>query len=71
MLGIIIGNASVITLVGLGRGAQTLAKNQLSNLGANVYLSFQEIMTQEEGVFHFLKTSFRRCNSNKQPSTNS
>ena len=36
MLGIVIGNASVITLVGLGRGAQTLAKNQLSNLGANV-----------------------------------
>ena len=36
ILGIIIGNASVITLVGLGRGAQTLAKNQLSNLGANV-----------------------------------
>ena len=36
MLGIIIGNASVLTLVGLGRGAQTLAKNQLSNLGANV-----------------------------------
>ena len=36
MLGIIIGNASVITLVGLGRGAQILAKNQLSNLGANV-----------------------------------
>ena len=32
MLGIIIGNASVITLVGLGRGAQTLAKNQLSCL---------------------------------------
>ena len=36
MLGIIIGNASVITLVGLGKGAQTLAKNQLNNLGANV-----------------------------------
>ena len=36
MLGIIIGNASVITLVGLGRGAQTLAQDQLSNLGANV-----------------------------------
>ena len=36
MLGIVIGNASVITLVGLGRGAQTLARNQLSNLGANV-----------------------------------
>ena len=36
MLGIVIGNASVITLVGVGRGAQDLAENQLSNLGANV-----------------------------------
>ena len=36
MLGIVIGNASVITLVGIGRGAQNLASNQLSNLGANV-----------------------------------
>ena len=36
MLGIVIGNASVITLVGVGRGAQNLAENQLSNLGANV-----------------------------------
>ena len=38
MLGIVIGNASVITLLGVGKGAQKLAKNQLSNLGANVYL---------------------------------
>ena len=36
MLGIVIGNASVLTLVGVGRGAQNLAENQLSNLGANV-----------------------------------
>ena len=36
MLGIVIGNASVITLVGVGRGAQSLAQEQLSNLGANV-----------------------------------
>jgi putative ABC transport system permease protein len=36
MLGIVIGNASVITLVGVGRGAQNLAEGQLSNLGANV-----------------------------------
>jgi putative ABC transport system permease protein len=36
MLGIVIGNASVITLVGVGRGAQTLAESQLSTLGANV-----------------------------------
>lgn len=36
MLGIVIGNASVITLVGIGRGAQNLAAGQLSSLGANV-----------------------------------
>ncbi len=36
MLGIVIGNASVITLVGLGRGARSLAENQLTSLGANV-----------------------------------
>ena len=36
MLGIVIGNASVITLVGVGKGAQNIAQNQLSNLGANV-----------------------------------
>ncbi len=36
MLGIVIGNASVITLVGVGKGAQKLAEDQLSNLGANV-----------------------------------
>jgi len=32
----VIGNASVITLVGVGRGAQNLAEDQLSSLGANV-----------------------------------
>ena len=36
MLGIVIGNASVITLVGVGRGAQSLAESQLNTLGANV-----------------------------------
>ncbi len=36
MLGIVIGNSSVISLVGIGQGAQNLASNQLSNLGANV-----------------------------------
>ncbi|MEB3318631.1 MAG: ABC transporter permease [Cyanobacteriota bacterium] len=36
MLGIVIGNASVITLVGLGRGAQRLADEQLTSLGPNV-----------------------------------
>ncbi|MFM7170667.1 MAG: ABC transporter permease, partial [Cyanobium sp.] len=36
MLGIVIGNASVITLVGLGKGAQRLADEQLTSLGPNV-----------------------------------
>jgi putative ABC transport system permease protein len=36
MLGIVIGNVSVITLVGLGRGAQRLADDQLTALGPNV-----------------------------------
>ena len=31
MVGIVIGNASVITLVGVGRGAQGLAEEQLTN----------------------------------------
>lgn len=36
MLGIVIGNASVISLVGIGQGAQSLAKRELGTLGANV-----------------------------------
>lgn len=38
MLGIVIGNASVITLVGVGRGARNLAAAQLNTLGSNVVL---------------------------------
>ena len=36
MLGIIIGNASVITMVGLGEGAQRYINDQLETLGPNV-----------------------------------
>ncbi|MBV5257574.1 FtsX-like permease family protein [Synechococcus moorigangaii CMS01] len=36
MLGIIIGNASVIAMVGLGQGAQKLATEQFESLGSNV-----------------------------------
>ena len=36
MLGIIIGNASVITMVGLGEGAQRFVSAQLETLGPNV-----------------------------------
>jgi putative ABC transport system permease protein len=36
MLGIIIGNASVITMVGVGQGAQRYASGQFESLGPNV-----------------------------------
>ncbi len=36
MLGIVIGNASVIAMVGIGQGAQKLAKEQFEALGPNV-----------------------------------
>lgn len=36
MLGIVIGNTSVITLVGIGQGAQKLAESQFESLGANI-----------------------------------
>jgi putative ABC transport system permease protein len=36
MLGIIIGNASVITMVGVGQGAQRYAADQFQSLGPNV-----------------------------------
>ncbi|MFM7408669.1 MAG: ABC transporter permease [Cuspidothrix sp.] len=35
MLGIIIGNASVIAMIGIGEGAQTLANKQFESLGPN------------------------------------
>ncbi|MFN6343116.1 MAG: ABC transporter permease, partial [Cyanobium sp.] len=38
--GIVIGNASVISLVGVGNGARNLAEGQLSTLGANVLFVF-------------------------------
>jgi putative ABC transport system permease protein len=36
MLGIIIGNASVITMVGVGEGAKRYASDQFESLGPNV-----------------------------------
>ncbi|BFM38751.1 ABC transporter permease [Synechocystis sp. LKSZ1] len=36
MLGIIIGNASVVAMIGIGQGAQQLATDKLSDLGPNV-----------------------------------
>lgn len=36
MLGIIIGNASVIAMIGIGEGAQTFVKGQVNSLGTNI-----------------------------------
>ncbi|NET17494.1 MAG: ABC transporter permease, partial [Okeania sp. SIO1H6] len=36
MLGIIIGNASVIAMIGIGEGAQKFVNNQITSLGPNV-----------------------------------
>lgn len=40
MLGIIIGNASVITIIGIGEGAQNYTLKQLESFGANQLLIF-------------------------------
>ena len=51
MLGIVIGNASVITLVGVGRGAQNLAASQLNVLGAHVlFVAPGSHNTRHQGV---------------------
>jgi putative ABC transport system permease protein len=42
MLGIIIGNASVITMVGVGEGAKNLASEQFESLGPNVLFVVSE-----------------------------
>jgi putative ABC transport system permease protein len=51
MLGIVIGNAAVITLVGVGRGAQRLAAAQLNVLGAHVlFVAPGSHNTRHQGV---------------------
>ena len=53
MLGIIIGIASVMTMVGLGKGSQQFMKGQFESFGMNraaVYTNYEE-MTSEEQLF--------------------
>ncbi|MDJ0713736.1 MAG: ABC transporter permease [Prochloraceae cyanobacterium] len=56
MLGIVIGNAAVITMVGVGQGAQRLAAEQFESLGANV-------MFVTPGLRRTRGTSFERPNT--------
>ena len=50
MLGMIIGNASVIGMIGIGEGAQKFVKDQVNSLGPNVLFVFPSAEAQEQLV---------------------
>lgn len=56
MLGIIIGNASVITMVGIGQGAQQLASEEFEALGPNVLFIIPGSKEARDTTFEFPKT---------------
>ena len=56
MLGIIIGNASVIAMVGLGQGAQKLASEQFESLGPNVLFVVPGSQEARQTTFDLPKT---------------
>ncbi|NBD32753.1 MAG: FtsX-like permease family protein [Cyanobacteria bacterium] len=56
MLGIIIGNASVIAMVGIGQGAQELAKNEFQSLGPNTLFITPGSREERQTTFDLPKT---------------
>ncbi|AFZ50161.1 ABC transporter permease [Dactylococcopsis salina] len=56
MLGIIIGNASVIAMVGIGQGAQELAKNEFQSLGPNTLFITPGSREERQTTFDAPKT---------------
>ena len=56
MLGIIIGNASVIGMVGIGQGAQKLAEDQFASLGPNVLFVVPGSDEERRTTFNLPKT---------------
>lgn len=56
MLGIIIGNASVIAMVGIGQGAQKLAEEQFESLGPNVLFIVPGSQEERRTTFDLPKT---------------
>jgi putative ABC transport system permease protein len=56
MLGIIIGNASVIGMVGIGQGAQKLASDQFESLGPNVLFIVPGSDEERSTTFNLPKT---------------
>ncbi|HEY9806502.1 MAG TPA: ABC transporter permease, partial [Candidatus Obscuribacterales bacterium] len=56
MLGIIIGNASVIAMVGIGQGAQKYAAEQFESLGPNVLFIVPGSREAQRSTFEVPKT---------------
>jgi putative ABC transport system permease protein len=56
MLGIVIGNASVIAMVGLGEGAQTFVSGQIEGLGPNVLFVLPGTPESQRATFNQPKT---------------
>jgi len=56
MLGIVIGNASVIAMVGIGQGAQELAKNEFQSLGPNTLFITPGSREERQTTFDLPKT---------------
>ncbi|WP_204103924.1 MULTISPECIES: ABC transporter permease [Spirulina sp. CCY15215] len=56
MLGIVIGNASVIAMIGFGQGAQKLANDEFESLGPNVIFIVPGSQQDRETTFDLPKT---------------
>ncbi len=56
MLGIVIGNASVIAMIGIGQGAQKLAAEQFESLGPNVLFVVPGTQESRQTTFSVPKT---------------
>lgn len=56
MLGIVIGNASVVAMLGIGQGAQKLATSQLEDLGPNVLFVLPGSQRNRRASFNLPKT---------------
>jgi putative ABC transport system permease protein len=69
MLGIIIGNASVIAMVGIGQGAQRLASEQFETLGPNLlFIVPGSQQSSEHDIESAKDAGARRCQSDRNSS---
>ncbi len=50
VLGIVIGNASVVAVIGIGQGAQTFTQEKVESLGANLLYVFVSLQDVEGGT---------------------